>query len=119
MRSKEEANAIADALMKPAVERRKKARIRFPELHAFPIEQRDDALRVATRAAWKGWQLRAALAAVVVFGALVIAVLVIRPSLAVSLICLTSFGTLGVARLQNARIRKALQLMQPADRTSR
>jgi len=34
MRSKNEADAIADALMKPGVERRKKSRVRFPELQA-------------------------------------------------------------------------------------
>jgi hypothetical protein len=43
----------------------------------------------------------------------------VRPSLAVGLILATSFGTLGVARLQDVRTRKALQLMQRADRTSR
>jgi hypothetical protein len=118
MRSKEEANAIADALIKPGVERRKKARVRFPELHAFPIEQRDDALRAAMRVARSGWQIPATLAAVVLLGTLAIATAFVRPSLAVSLICLTSFGTIGVARLQNVRIRKALQLMQPAN-TSR
>ena len=74
MRSKEEANAIADALLKPGVERRKKSRVRFPELQAFPIEQRDDALRAAIRAAWKGWQLPTAVAVLVAFGALAIAV---------------------------------------------
>jgi len=30
-----------------------------------------------------------------------------------------SVGTLGVARLKEIRTRKALQLMQPADRTAR
>jgi hypothetical protein len=119
MRSKEEANAIADALIKPGVERRKKSRVRFPELQAFPIEQREEALRVATRAAWKGWQMPAALAVLVAFGAVAIAVLLFRPSLAVSWICAISFGGIGVARLRDARTRKQLELMQPADRSLR
>ena len=117
MRSKEEANAIADALLKPGVERRKKSRVRYPELLAFPIEQRDDALRAAMRAARSGWQMWAALAADVLLGLLAVAAALVRPSLAVSLILATSVGTLGVARLQVARTRKALQLMQPDART--
>ena len=119
MRSKEEANAIADALLKPGVERRKKSRVRYPELQGFPIEQRDDALRVAMRAARGGWQMPAAVAAVVLLGALAVVAALVRPSLAVGLILATSFGTLGVARLQDVRTRKALRLMQRADRTSR
>jgi hypothetical protein len=113
MRSKEEANAIADVLLKPGVERRKKSRVRYPELLAFPIEQRDDALRVAMREARKGWQVPTALAVAVLLGLLAVAAAFVRPSLAVSLIIATSFATLGVARLQDARTRKALQLMQP------
>ena len=119
MRSKEEANAIADALLKPGVERRKKSRVRYPELQGFPIEQRDDALRVAMRAARSGWQLPAAVAAVVVLGVLAVAAALARPSFAVSLIIATSIGTLGVARLQDVRTRKALQRMQSADRILR
>ena len=119
MVSKDEANAIADALMKPGVERRKKSRVRFPELQAFPIEQRDDAFRAAARAAWSGWVMPAALTALVVLGALAVAVLWFRPSLAVSFILAAATGSAGVARLMDARMRKALRLMQPADRASR
>ncbi len=119
MRSKEEANAIADALLKPGVERRKKSRVRYPELQRFPIEQRDDALRVAMRAARSGWQMPSAVAAVVLLGVLALAAALARPSLAVSLIIATSIGALGVARLQDVRTRKALQRMQPADRILR
>lgn len=119
MRSKEEANAIADALVKPGIERHRKSLGRYPELKAFPIEQRDDALRAATREAWSGWQMRAAMVAVILLGVLALAAALLRPSLAVSLILATSFGCLGVARLQGARTREALQLMQPADLTSR
>ncbi len=119
MRSKEEANAIADALIKPGVERRKKARVRFPELHAFPIEQRDDALRAAMRVARSGWQIPVALAAVVSLGALAVAAAFVHPSLAVSLICVTSLASFGVIRFRDNRARKQLRLMQPADRTSR
>ncbi len=113
MVSKDEANAIADALMKPGVERRRKSRVGFPELQAFPIEQRDDALRAAMRTARSGWAPWVAVAGVVVLGALAITVLLFHPSLAVSLILVTSFATFGVARLMHARTRKALQLMQP------
>ena len=119
MLSKDKANAIADALVRPGIERRKKSRVRYPELQAFPIEQRDDALRVAIRAAWKGWQMPTAVAVLVAFWALAIAALLMHPSLAVSLICATSFGTIGIARLQDVRTRKQLQLMQPAERSSR
>jgi hypothetical protein len=119
MRSKDEANAIADALMKPGIERRRKSRVRFPELQAFPIERRDDALRAAMRAARSGWAVPAATAAAVALGALAIAVLWFRPSLAVTFILATSVGTIGVARLMDARTRKALRLMQPADPASR
>jgi ferric-dicitrate binding protein FerR (iron transport regulator) len=119
MVSKDEANAIADALMKPGIERRRKSRIRFPELQAFPIEQRDDVLRAAMRAARRGWPIPAAIAAVVALGALAIAILWFRPSLAMTFILATSVGTIGVARLMDARTRKALQLMQPADPASR
>jgi hypothetical protein len=117
--SKDKANAIADALVKPGVERRKKSRVRFPELQAFPIEQRDDVLRVAMRAAWNGWQIPAVVGALVAFGTLAVSVLLIHPSLAVSLICATSFASIGVARFKDARTRKQLQLVQPGDRTSR
>jgi hypothetical protein len=117
VRSKEEANAIADALLKPGIERRKKSRVRYPELQAFPIEQRDDALRVAMRAAWNGWEMPAAVAALVAFGGVAIATLLIHPSLAVSLICAISFAGIGVARLKDVRTRKQLRLMQPADRS--
>ena len=119
MRSKEEANAIADALLKPGVERRRKSRVRYPELQGFPIEQRDDALRVAMREARGGWLIPAAVAADVLMGVLAVAAAMVRPSVAVSLILAASIGTLGVARLQDARTRKALQRMQPVDRTSR
>jgi len=118
MRSEEEANAIADALLKPGAERRKRSRVRFPELQAFPIEQRDDALRAAMRAARGGWQMPTALGAVVLLGVLAIAAALVRPALAVSLIIATSFGVIGVARFQDARARRALQLIQPADPTS-
>ncbi|HUO69117.1 MAG TPA: hypothetical protein VMV37_16365 [Gammaproteobacteria bacterium] len=77
-----------------------------------------DALRSAMRAAWRGWQMPVAVVALLVLGAPAIAVLLVRPSLAVSLICATSFGSVGVARLKDARARKQLLLMQPADRTS-
>jgi len=119
MRSKEEANAIADALLKPGVERRKKSRVRYPELLAFPIERRDEALRVAMRQARSGWQIRLAVGADILLGVLAIVAALVRPSVAVSLILATSVGTLGVARLQEIRTRKALQLMQSADRTAR
>ena len=119
MLSKDRANAIADALVKPGVERRKKSRVRFPELRAFPIEERDDVLRVAMRAAWNGWQMPAAMAALVAFATLAVAALLIHPSLAVSLICATSFASIGVARFKDARTRKQLKLMQPGDRASR
>jgi hypothetical protein len=119
MRSKDEANAIADALMKPGIERRRKSRVRFPELQAFPIEQRDDALRAAMRTARSGWALWLPMAAVVVLGALAIAVLWFHPSLAATFILATSVATIGVARLVDSRTRKALRLMQPGDRASR
>jgi hypothetical protein len=115
MVSKDEANAIADALMKPGIERRRKSRVRYPELQAFPIEQRDDALRAAMRAARSGSALWVAMAAVVALGALAITVLWFRPSLAVSLILTTSLATVGVARLMESRTRKALRLMQSPD----
>jgi hypothetical protein len=119
MLSKDRANAIADALVKPGVERRRKSRIRFPELQAFPIEQRDDALRAAVRAARSGWAIWAVTATVVVLGAGAIAVAWFHPSLAVTFILATSVATVGVARLMDARTRKALRLMQPADTGSR
>jgi hypothetical protein len=119
MVSKDEANAIADALMKPGVERRRKSRVRFPELQAFPIEQREDALRAAQRAARSGWPIPAAIAALVALGAVAIAVLWFRPSLAVSFILATSVATIGVARLMDARTRNALHVMRPDDPASR
>jgi len=119
MVSKDEANAIADALMKPGIERRRKSRVRFPELQAFPIEQREDALRAAMRAARSGWVVPAATAALVVLGALAIAVLWFRPSLALSLILAISLAGGGVARLMHDRTRKALRQMQPAEPASR
>jgi|SRR6516225_3342154 hypothetical protein len=119
MLSKDRANAIADALVKPGVERRKKSRVRFPELQAFPTEQREDVLRTAMRAARSGPALWVALPAVVALGALAIAVAWFHPSLAVSLILATSIATVGAARLMDARTRKALRLMQPVDPASR
>jgi Flp pilus assembly protein TadB len=119
MRSKDEANAIADALMKPGAERRRKSRVRFPELQAFPIEQRDDVLRAATRAAWNGWAMAAATAAAVALALLAVAVLWFRPSMAVTLILASSVGSIGVRRMRDARTRKQLLLMQPSDRASR
>jgi hypothetical protein len=118
VRSKEEANAIADALLKPGVERRKKSRVRYPELLVFPIEQRDDVLRAAIRVARSGWQIPAALTAVVLLGVLAVAAALVRPQLAVSLVLATSVGAMGVARFRDVRTRKTLQLMRPADRTS-
>jgi hypothetical protein len=115
VRTKEEANAIADALLRPGIERRKKSRVRFPELNAFPIEQRDDALRAALRAARSGWQMLAALAGMISLGALAVAAAFIHSSLAVSLICVTSLAGFGVFRFRDARARKRLSLMQRAD----
>jgi hypothetical protein len=119
MVSKDEANAIADALMKPGIERRRKSRVRFPELRAFPIERRDDALRAAMRVARRGWEVPVATASVVVLGALAIALVWFRPSLAVTFILATSLATIGVARLMHARARKALLQMQSTDLASR
>ena len=119
MLSKDRANAIADALVKPGVERRKKSRVRFPELQAFPTEQREDVLRTAMRAARSGPALWVALPAVVALGALAIAVAWFHPSLAVSLILATSVATIGVARLMDARTRNALHVMRPDDPASR
>jgi hypothetical protein len=117
MRSKDEANAIADALMKPGVERRKKSRVRFPELQAFPIEEREDALRAAVRGAWNGWAMPVATAAAVGLAVVAVAVLWFRPSMAVSLILASSVASIGVARLRDARTRQQLRLMRPADPT--
>jgi hypothetical protein len=119
MRSKDEAHAIADALMKPAIERRKKSRVRFPELQVFPIEQRDDVLRAAERAAWNGWAMPVATAAAIALPVLALVVLWFHPSMAVSLILASSIGAIGVARLREARTRKELRLMRPADCASR
>jgi hypothetical protein len=58
-------------------------------------------------------------AAAVLLRVLAIGTAVVRPSLAYTLILATSFASLGVARLQIVRTRRALQLMQPGDRTSR
>jgi hypothetical protein len=70
------------------------------------------------RAARSGWALWAAVPAVVVLGALAIAVVWLHPSLAVSFLLVTSIATVGVARLMDARTKKALRLMQPADPAS-
>ena len=119
MLSKQQPEAEADALLKGAVEKLDRVRTaRFPELLAFPVQERPEQLRIALSRAWRNVLTVAMVAAVVwlIAGAAVGLWLGWRnagPVLGTGLAAAVLLGN--VHRAQTRRQLKAMQASRAAD----
>lgn len=107
--SKQQADAIGSALTAPGKGRQRRRLVPYPELSAYPLEERSDRLRDAMSEATRSWPVLAAFAVVFALVAAVVVIFLLkREAGPLALFLLFVAGGL-LQRVHQAQIRKNLR----------